>query len=94
MRRKNRIAVAVVGMPEGTDAEDIAAGSMLYPCVRCGAKVWMAPTSQRAIKRAEVQPVCIPCARKAEAREGVEFQGFLPGAVGEAMQHISRKTSN
>lgn len=83
----------VVGMSNSHRAE--TPGSTLYPCAACGAQVWMVPSSQRAIKSGQVEPVCLKCAMPdTGCADDIEFAGLLPGAIEETIQHFTRKRRN
>jgi GH24 family phage-related lysozyme (muramidase) len=78
-----------------TPAESLALGSRIVLCHSCGAQVWVAPTSLRAIAAGEVAPICAACVHRwVHEGGGVELQGFLPGAVADHVRGLMGKRRN
>ena len=47
-------------------------GSVLVPCVKCGARVWISRSGQAKIKRGKLKPICLECVL-AQSDEKLEF---------------------
>lgn len=67
----------------------VVAGTTKNSCSRCGAPVWVSPSSQRILATTPLEIICVPCFGAGEATEIV----LAPGQLQELSQVCGPETA-